>query len=111
MVAIAATFYLVVVASLNGATYFNYLTNWGNCMVVVNYINLMVSHVLLGHMSCGREPCRVSLWSCYWKLSTLIYELTVVLICEITICYWTIVFPFLLSGPQWQSPDPRVRWN
>lgn len=29
-----------------------------------------------------------------------------VLILEITVCYWTIVFPFFVAGPEWVKPEP-----
>ena len=36
-----------------------------------------------------------------------VYELTATVILEITLCYWLIVFPFFVWGPEWPDPNPK----
>lgn len=108
-VSVATTTYFVLVFSLNGIDYFNYLTNWGNFLNCLNFNTLMLAHILRGDYRCSyccqrQETCAAPGW--YWKMSTFIYECTVLLICEITLGYWLIVFPCFLFYPDWVNPLP-----
>jgi len=95
---------VVVVAIINGPDYFNYLTNWGNCLMAINFNILSACHFFLGHHSCRKHPSKWPVWSHYWKLATFIYEVTAVMILLITVSYWLVVFPCLLWGPEWFPP-------
>ena len=72
-IALAATAYFLLVLSLTRANYYNYLTNWGNTMMVVNFCTLTLGHALEGHYSCKKEPKPLSYSLQFWKISTLIY--------------------------------------
>ena len=101
--AISFTNYLIIVPIFNGPEYFLYLTNWGNFLNALNFLTLMQAHFFEGHYSCAKKPKKWKCCALYWKWTVFLYELVTLLIIEITFCYWTIVFPFLVSGPKWVS--------
>jgi hypothetical protein len=104
---IAATVYFVLILSLQGfSEYFLFLTNWGNCMMAICFNLLSFGHLLNGHFSCSQNPRVWQVWGQYWKIAVFVYELTAILIFEITFCFWTIVLPFMIWGPKWEAPRP-----
>ena len=46
VVAVAAPVYFVLVVVFSGPTFLNYLTNWGNTMMVLNFCVLALGHAL-----------------------------------------------------------------
>lgn len=100
----------MIVCYITGpGSYFNYLTNWGNVMVSMTFITLSIAHYYEGHLFCRKPKARY--WehnSYYWKWSTFVYEGCVVMIFEITACFWLIVFPFMVTE---EPKDAHIPYN
>ena len=65
--------------------------------MMLNFCMLSLMHFLEGHYSCASVPKKFTYSPQCWKLTTFLYECCVVVILEITFCYWTIVYPFMVT--------------
>ena len=106
----ATVIYAVSLLAISGAEFFNYLTNWGNVLNAICFNMLSASHFFEGHHDCrgchGTGPRRWHINHKVWKIVNFCYELTATVILEITVCYWFLVFPFFVWGPEWPDPYP-----
>ena len=100
----------MIVCYITGpGSYFNYLTNWGNVMVSITFITLSFGHYYEGHLCLKRRESEYSDQSPnFWKWATFLYECCVVMIFEITACFWLVVFPFMVTE---EPKDAHVPYN
>ena len=71
--------------------------------MALNFTVLAVCHVLRGDIIL-EKPVWVDQ---PWKVIVIVYEFTVVIVWEITFCFWVVVFPFFLFGPVWLDSEGR----
>lgn len=103
-VMIAAWIYVLIPFYLNGYDYFNYLTNWGNFTMAECFTMLVLGHAFYGDFGDSWKTNRFQWW--YWKSATFLYEQTMMLMLMVPICFFFIVFPYMVNGPEWVDPRP-----
>jgi len=97
--ALGAVVYNALLLRFSYEFFFNFLTNWGNIALLITFSLLAYSHFRQGHYRCGSNMSIDAEDGWFWKLVVLCYELTVIMVTMITICYWVAIFPTDLVLP------------
>lgn len=77
--------------------------------VSVTFWMLTIAHYYEGNLYFKKSISKLrELSPNYWKWATFFYEGCIVMICEITACFWLIVFPFMVTE---EPKDKDVPYN